>query len=78
VIRADKPLGFSVHFGKPVPGEWIRDKSYYAAACKHLLHEFLPLLRTQPEQSGFQLLWSIQTLVPEPEPIGATGPGVIS
>jgi lauroyl/myristoyl acyltransferase len=63
LIRAERPIGFTIHFGKPVPREWIRDKCRHAAACEHLLEEFLPLLCAHPEQSGFQLLCCFQPLL---------------
>jgi lauroyl/myristoyl acyltransferase len=64
LIRADQSLGFTIHFGKPVPAAWVGDKCQYGAACNHLLHEFLPVLRDQPEQSGYELLGCFQTAAP--------------
>jgi lauroyl/myristoyl acyltransferase len=62
-IRADRLLGFTIHFGEPIPTAWISDKREYLTACHHLWHEFLPLLRDQPEQSGYELLGCFQTFV---------------
>jgi hypothetical protein len=78
LIRADRPFGFTVHFGRPVPDEWLRDKSRHQAACEHLLHEFLPQLRAQPEQAGYQLLWCFKKLAPQPEKTGAARSGVVA
>ena len=59
-IRADQCLGFTIHFGKPVPAAWVGDKCQYGAACNHLWDEFLPVLRDQPEQSAYELLACFQ------------------
>lgn len=64
LIRATGPMGFTIHFGKPVPQQWIRDPFEHAAACDHLLREFLPVIVSHIEQAWCQLLWCIQPLGP--------------
>lgn len=63
LIRADRPWGFTIHFGRPVPPAWVRDKNRHAAACDHLLREFLPVIADQLEQCGPELLRCFQPAV---------------
>jgi hypothetical protein len=67
LIRADYPWGFTAHFGEPVPPALVTDKGRHAAACDHLLREFLLVLRDQPEQCWSQLLVCFQQTAPKPD-----------
>jgi lauroyl/myristoyl acyltransferase len=77
LCTADTPLGITIHFGDPVPGEWIADERQQAAACSHLLRAFLPVVRATPGQCEKQLLWRFRVLDGEPEAVGA-GRGKLS
>jgi hypothetical protein len=69
LIRADYPWGFTAHFGEPVPPAWVTDKGRHAAACDHLLRQFLLVLHDQPEQCWSQLLICFQPAVPWPDTV---------
>jgi lauroyl/myristoyl acyltransferase len=65
LVGAERPLRLSIHFGDPVPDDWVADPTRHPAACVHLLREFLPLLRAQPEQCHFVLLSQMRPRVPQ-------------
>lgn len=58
-----RPLGLTVHFGKPAPPP-AGKKDPGRAAYEHLLREFVSVIRIAPEQCSFELLWRFRPLVP--------------
>jgi lauroyl/myristoyl acyltransferase len=71
LISADRPLGLTIHIGQAVPEEWVADATQHQAACVHLLGEFLPVLRAQPEQCGARFLSHLRPRVIETAPVAA-------
>jgi len=43
-------FGFTIHLGEPVPDSDPGSKDGHAAACEHILREFLPVLANAPEE----------------------------
>jgi hypothetical protein len=77
LISGDRPLGVTIHFGTPAPAADVADKEAQAAACAHLLREFLPILRAQPEQFTFELMNHFRALEALPGPAVAQPSGVL-
>ncbi|MEO6871340.1 MAG: hypothetical protein ABI233_03865 [Chthoniobacterales bacterium] len=71
---------FVIHFGAPVPDEYLQGTPNLQAAASHIFHEMLPVLEKYPAQCRYRMLNCItssateappQTAVlpyPEPEP----------
>jgi lauroyl/myristoyl acyltransferase len=76
LISAERPLGLTIHFGNPVPDDWVADPAQHPAACVHLLREFLPVLRARPEQCSSLLLPRIQRLAPRTQTVVAELSGI--
>lgn len=47
---------FTIHFGRPVPARERHAKADLEAIARHLLEDFLPIVRQHPEQCGPRLL----------------------
>jgi lauroyl/myristoyl acyltransferase len=77
LIRADGPLRLAIHFGRPVPDEWVGDPGQHPAACAHLLREFRPVLQAQPEQCTARLLSRFGPPVRQTEPAVAEPSGTL-
>jgi lauroyl/myristoyl acyltransferase len=78
LISGDRPLGVTIHFGTPAPAAAVADKAAQAAACAHLLREFLPVLRAQPEQFTFELMAHFRAQEAPPGPTVDQTSGVLS
>jgi lauroyl/myristoyl acyltransferase len=70
LIRADRSMAFTIHFGAAVPDACVADQRQHPAALVHLLQVFLPLLRAYPEQCAYSLLRCIQTSAPPADGAG--------
>jgi lauroyl/myristoyl acyltransferase len=49
-------FGWTIHLGEPIPAISSGDEEQRMAACKHVLREFLPVLRNAPEECSSHLL----------------------
>lgn len=50
LLTAAPSFRVTMHFGEPVPDALVFDYRCHQAACDHLHREFLPVVRTFPEQ----------------------------
>ncbi len=60
VICSGPLFSFTVHLGEPVPDELVADKRHYDAACRHILEQLIPRIRTMPEQLSYELMCRIK------------------
>jgi lauroyl/myristoyl acyltransferase len=65
LIRSRPFFSFALHLGEPVPEADLLDRTRHAAACDHLLREFLPVLAKNPEECSTELLTSLGRPTPE-------------
>jgi hypothetical protein len=57
LTSADPGMGFTIHFGEPVPDDYVTDRRQHEAACAWLLRSFSVVLREHPEQCSSELLY---------------------
>jgi lauroyl/myristoyl acyltransferase len=55
-ISADRALGFTVHFGNPLPEDLVLHRMDETAACRWLLEQLMPLTCSEIEQCTYELL----------------------
>ncbi|MGI8432082.1 MAG: hypothetical protein ACR2MW_07330 [Chthoniobacterales bacterium] len=55
---------FTIHFGRPVPRQFLGRSPDLESAALHLLQEFLAIVRQAPAQSGYRFLTSIREAEP--------------
>jgi hypothetical protein len=60
MVHAESGMRLTVHFGEPVPDEYVVDRRRHPAGCEWLLRNFLTVLRDHPEQCSAELLYDFR------------------